>query len=169
MKAIGLQPSSTGMVGGKETGQQMTHYIIPGGAFAQAFAKLAATGWKLNLQSAHRAGGKKAPNSKTKFTCPSCAQNAWGKPDLAISCTPCGLDMLAERNAAAVDPLPVLSYDPEIVVAIDSPAEASPAKRKRERPRGSKTKPKQENTSPSYDAKPRRKSRHDKHVNIAAE
>ena len=31
MKAIGLQPSSTGMVGGKETGQRMMDYIIPGG------------------------------------------------------------------------------------------------------------------------------------------
>jgi predicted SprT family Zn-dependent metalloprotease len=54
MKAVGLQPSSTGMVGGKETGQRMSHYVIPEGPFMQAFAKLAATGWKLNLQSAHR-------------------------------------------------------------------------------------------------------------------
>ena len=36
MKAIGLQPSSTGMVGGKETGQRMMDYIIPGGAFTKA-------------------------------------------------------------------------------------------------------------------------------------
>ncbi len=51
MKAIGLQPSSTGMVGGKETGQKMMDYIIPDGPFTKAYAKLAATGWKLNLQS----------------------------------------------------------------------------------------------------------------------
>jgi hypothetical protein len=62
MKAIGLQPSSTGAVGGKETGQRVTHYIIPDGPFARAFAKLAETRWKLNLQSAHHAGGNKAPN-----------------------------------------------------------------------------------------------------------
>jgi hypothetical protein len=37
MKLIGLQPSSTGAPGGKETGQQMSHYIIPGGAFQLAF------------------------------------------------------------------------------------------------------------------------------------
>src|SRR6516225_7439349 len=49
MKAIGLQPSSTGGVGGKETGQRMSSYIIPDGPFANAFTKLAATGWKLNL------------------------------------------------------------------------------------------------------------------------
>jgi hypothetical protein len=33
-------------------------YIIPDGPFTKAFAKLAATGWKLNLQSAHRPGPK---------------------------------------------------------------------------------------------------------------
>jgi predicted SprT family Zn-dependent metalloprotease len=27
MKTMGLQPSNTGAVGGKETGQQMTHYV----------------------------------------------------------------------------------------------------------------------------------------------
>jgi hypothetical protein len=108
MKQIGLQPSSTGMVGGKETGQRMRDYVIPGGAFTQAFAKLAATGWCLNLQSAHRPGGTKAPNSKVKFTCPSCGQNAWGKPDLAIVCKPCELDMLSPHanNIASYDQRP---------------------------------------------------------------
>jgi predicted SprT family Zn-dependent metalloprotease len=100
MKAVGLQPSSTGAVGGRETGQRMSHYIIPDGPFAQAFAKLAATGWKLNLQSAHRAGDKKGPNSKVKFTCSACGQNAWGKLDLAIICKPCGIEML---SAEALD------------------------------------------------------------------
>jgi hypothetical protein len=93
MKAVGLQPSSTGAVGGKETGQQMAHYIIPG-PFTAAFAKLAKTGWKLNLQSAHRPGETQRPNSKVKFTCSSCGANAWGKPGLEISCIPCRLQML---------------------------------------------------------------------------
>jgi hypothetical protein len=39
MKAIGLQPSSTGMVGGKETGQHMSDYEIPGGPFSTAFSQ----------------------------------------------------------------------------------------------------------------------------------
>jgi hypothetical protein len=43
MKLIGLQPSSTGMVGGKETGQHMDHYIIPGGRFEQVYDILAAS------------------------------------------------------------------------------------------------------------------------------
>ena len=72
----------------------MAHYVIPGGPFARALAKLAATGWKSqNLQSAHRPGQKGGVNSKTKFTCTSCGQNAWGKPDLAIICLPCEIQM----------------------------------------------------------------------------
>src|SRR5262249_12572316 len=95
MKLVGLQPSNTGGVGGKETGQQMSHYVIPNGVFTKAFAMLAATGWKLNLESAHRdgpEGGRKS--SKTKFSCSSCGQNAWGKPDLAVTCTPCRIEMV---------------------------------------------------------------------------
>ena len=93
MKAIGLQPSNTGAVGGKETGQQMTHYVIAGGPFQRAYSKLAAMGWKLNLESAHRPGPNGGRKSKTKFSCPACQQNAWGKPELAIICKLCGVEM----------------------------------------------------------------------------
>ena len=97
MKQVGLQPSSTGAVGGKETGQRMSHYIIPDGPFTAAFAKLAATGWRLNLQSAPQPGGKKAPSSKVKSTCPACGGNAWAKPDYQLACVACGnIPMLVE-------------------------------------------------------------------------
>jgi ribosomal protein S27E len=85
-------------VGGKETGQQMQHYVIPGGRFANAFAALAATGWKLNLESAHRPGEQRGPSSKTKFTCSGCGQNCWGKPDLMVRCDPCGALMIAQAT-----------------------------------------------------------------------
>lgn len=109
MKEVGLQPSSTGEIGGKEIGSWIMDYVIPDGPFAKAFAKLAATGWKMNLESAPRTGSKggggpknggggpeAGGSSKTKVTCPRCGQNAWGKPDLAISCTPCGTPMMPE-------------------------------------------------------------------------
>jgi len=73
----------------------MTHYVIPGGPFAEAFAELAATGWKLNLESAHRPGPEGGRKNKCKFTCSGCGQNAWGRPDLAVTCTPCGIEMQA--------------------------------------------------------------------------
>ena len=94
-EAIGLHPSYTGVVGGKETGQRRWTTSFPMVPFA-TFGKLAATRWKLNLQPPCT-GGQKTASSKIKVTCPACGQNAWGKPDLAITCTPCGLDMLAER------------------------------------------------------------------------
>jgi hypothetical protein len=93
MKSIGLQPSSTGKPGGKEIGQGMSHYIRDGGEFSQSYDRLAATGWRLNLQSAHRPGPRGGVNSKTKFSCTVCGQNAWGKPDLEIACVRCEVVM----------------------------------------------------------------------------
>lgn len=92
MKEIGLQPTTTGEPGGKETGQSVTHHIIPGGAYARAFAKLAATGFRLNWQSAWSDGGesrKKKAASKTKYTCPTCGANAWAKPNTPLICGAC--------------------------------------------------------------------------------
>ena len=112
MKAIGLQPSSNGIVGGKETGQHMDHYIVAGGAFEQSYDRLAATNWRLNLESAHRPGEQRGPSSKTKFTCTGCGQNAWGKPELAIACIPCGLRMVPPDAVA----------EPRALAGVDVPA-----------------------------------------------
>lgn len=48
MESIGLMPSSTGMPGGKKTGQKMADYVIPGGPFDIATKKLFATGWAIS-------------------------------------------------------------------------------------------------------------------------
>jgi predicted SprT family Zn-dependent metalloprotease len=90
MKEIGLQPSDSGAPGGKETGQSVSHYIIEGGPFAVAVAKLQATGFKLRWQSlADDPERKKKAASKTKYTCPSCGQNAWAKPAALLICGEC--------------------------------------------------------------------------------
>ena len=47
MKAIGLQPSDTGEPGGRETGQQVSHYVVPGGPFDLACQELLADGFTL--------------------------------------------------------------------------------------------------------------------------
>jgi predicted SprT family Zn-dependent metalloprotease len=109
MKEIGLQPTTTGAPGGKETGQSVTHYIIADGPYAKAYAKLKGRGLRLRWQSAptgKEAKAKKA--SKTKFTCPDCGQNAWAKPDALLICGACYEDgegetrvMLAEQEAEA--------------------------------------------------------------------
>jgi hypothetical protein len=133
MKLVGLQPSNTGMVGGKETGQRMMDYIIPGGPFTGVYAKLAATGWKLNLQSARRPGAKGGTNSKTKFTCAACGQNVWGKPDTETTCTPCVIEALAtELGEASPDAIAVLerfqlrSADAAPAVVAEPMSEPSP-------------------------------------------
>ena len=90
MKEVGLQPTTTGRPGGQEIGQSVTHYILPGGAYATAYAKLQATGFQLHWESTpegEQAAAKKA--SKTKFTCPECGQNAWAKADALLICGEC--------------------------------------------------------------------------------
>ena len=88
MLAVGLQPSSTGGLGGMETGQAMSHYVLPEGRYAGAFAKLADSGLQLHWQSVQAVGGAKI-TSKRKFTCPECRQNAWAKPGARLICEEC--------------------------------------------------------------------------------
>lgn len=91
MKEVGLQPSATGEPGGREVGQKVSHYIIEGGAYAQAVAKLKATGFALRWQSrgGEDAERQKKAASKTKYTCPGCELNAWGKLGIALICGEC--------------------------------------------------------------------------------
>ena len=100
MREIGLMPSSTGEVGGKQIGQQMTHYIEQGGRYAAACAELIKGGFELPYVERWSEQGKKTRKaksaSKTKFTCVMCGQNAWGKPELNIVCGVCEASMQAE-------------------------------------------------------------------------
>jgi hypothetical protein len=95
---IGLYPSSTGAPGGKETGQRVSHYIVEGGPYAQAWTELAAEGFVLHWESppeSAQARSKKA--SKTKYTCPGCGLNAWAKPDAALVCGDCERPLEAQN------------------------------------------------------------------------
>lgn len=89
MKEIGLYPSSTGEDGGAETGQAVSHYVIPGGAYIEAFKNIpdhVSLPW-IGVNGSTK--GKKAAASKIKYTCLGCEANAWGKPDLNIQCGDC--------------------------------------------------------------------------------
>ena len=48
------------------------------------------------IESAPRPGERKAPSSRTKFTCVSCGQNVWGKPDARVDCHDCKVLMRAD-------------------------------------------------------------------------
>lgn len=91
MRAIGLQASATGKPGGAEVGQHMTHYIIDGGRFQSIARSLIALGWQVRYTSPVESDDDKARRvarkaSKTKYNCPCCDANAWGRPGLAIAC-----------------------------------------------------------------------------------
>ncbi len=95
MEEIGLIPSDTGKPGGKKTGTRITHYIQEGGAFQHATAALLASGLTLKWADAKntprrddgkREPGKKPDQSKRKFTCPNCGQNAWANHSSQLLC-----------------------------------------------------------------------------------
>lgn len=111
MLEVGLIPSDTGKPGGKMTGQRMTHYIEEGGRYQQIFEQMpgqftlpftAIDGEVLKrLTKGGKGNGSKDQRSerlrklrpvarnKTKYSCPTCRANVWGKPDLKIRCDTC--------------------------------------------------------------------------------
>lgn len=96
MEEIGLTPSNTGKPGGKKTGQQMTHYVVEGGAFdiaCKEFLRGAKIQWGARVAAKPE---KIAAQRKTKYSCRECGVNVWGKPDLNIVCGDCESPMIAE-------------------------------------------------------------------------
>lgn len=98
MMAVGLTPTDTGELGGKMTGQKVTHCIEDGGKYAVSCAALMAKGFDIPWQANTRdsATAKKKAASKTKYSCPGCDLNAWGKPDIKIACVECELTLEPE-------------------------------------------------------------------------
>jgi len=99
MRTLGLAPSSTEAPGGKETGQRMSHYIVEGGPYAQAWVELATQGFRLQWESppdSPQARGKR--ESKTKYTCPGCGLNAWAKPAVTLVCGDCDTPLAAQEG-----------------------------------------------------------------------
>lgn len=108
MKEVGLMPSDTGEPRGKETGQQMAHYIIEGGQYERAFQAIpqnlilpfiSIEGDLMNGEN----GGIQTENEhtkkrlklrplsqkKTSYECPKCQVKVWGRPNLHIRCETC--------------------------------------------------------------------------------
>lgn len=53
MREVGLEPSSTGLPSGKDTGQSVSHYIQPDGPFIKACRELLAQGFELQWFDRH--------------------------------------------------------------------------------------------------------------------
>ena len=99
MEAVGLVPSDTGEVGGKRTGQRMTHYIAAGEGFDKACVKLIASGFTIPWQAitGDEETARRKAISKTRYTCPGCELNAWGKPGIRLVCFECEVELVAEE------------------------------------------------------------------------
>jgi SprT-like family len=106
MKEIGLQASSTGQQGGDETGDRVSHYILPDGPFDRAARTLLTRGFSIHWTETPPTAAK-APSEdedegeggetegtksgkRVKYTCPRCSLNAWAKHDARLVC---GTDM----------------------------------------------------------------------------
>lgn len=89
MERIGLMCSSTGEVGGKKTGQKMTHYIIDGAAFDKSATKLLKAGFKWDWSSFPVPPVESKSGKRIKYVCPECDNKAWGKEGLGITCEEC--------------------------------------------------------------------------------
>lgn len=98
MEEVGLMPSDTGEEGGKRTGQKMTHYIIKGGIFEKVAEEfLEKSGFSIDW-TAFIPLKVPSPKSKIKYTCPTCGQNAWAKPEAKLMCGECEEHMKSEEE-----------------------------------------------------------------------
>lgn len=104
MRAIGLTPTSTGMAGGKQTGEKMTHIIDKGGPFDRACDDLLKSGLTLTWHDPHDdAATAKKRNTRAKYTCPDCGLNAWAKPAITLLCGECEDQPTMEEEPQADD------------------------------------------------------------------
>jgi hypothetical protein len=106
MTDVGLIPSSTGEQGGAKTGYSMGYIIEPDGPFDAACRDLLTKGFTIKfIEKAGLANvgeaevkRKKKNESKTKFCCPICGQNAWAKLTAKLKCDPCDLRMVVAHD-----------------------------------------------------------------------
>lgn len=95
MNEIGLHPTDDGTPHGKQTGQRMTHIIIPGGLFDQVVDRLLGEGFKLDWESHYVHPSREATNLKIKYSC-KCGQNIWAKPGIRAVCEMCNQPFKAQ-------------------------------------------------------------------------
>jgi len=106
MDELGLAPSSTGAPGSARVGYRMSHYIVEGGPFARAFDAMPREyllPWTCWEPQGGDKGKAKPRASKLKYTCPTCAANAWGKPGLLLRCGECDETMVSESEDSGGD------------------------------------------------------------------
>ena len=103
MERVGLITSATGEVGGKRTGQHMTHYIVEGGVFDKAFQEmpqelLIPCHTLFRMQGEKKKKIKKATPKSVTYFCPKCGATVKGKEDTNVICGDCMEKMLVKTG-----------------------------------------------------------------------
>lgn len=122
MKEIGLYPSNTGEPGGKETGDQMTHYIMEDGKFLIMCDSMIKKGFILSwAEDAPRPKDNPVDpegtttatvveivdkSNRYKYSCVTCGLNAWGKRGLKIICGACKKLLVPQSPRSKRIPIP---------------------------------------------------------------
>lgn len=116
MKRVGLQPTTTGLPGGSETGYSVTHMVIDGGAYDQAFQAMPD---ELKLpwlcEEPEKPEKEKRAKSKIKYTCASCDARAWAKPGASLKCGDCDQVMAPEEDEEDTEAAAELAADRFII------------------------------------------------------
>ena len=94
MESVGLITSDTGEVGGKRTGQHMTHYIVEGGVFDKAFQEMSQEllipcHALFALKGEAKKKIKKARPKTATYLCPKCGATVKGKEGTNVICGDC--------------------------------------------------------------------------------
>lgn len=103
MEKVGLVCSHNGKPGGKKTGQSMSHYIIPNGAFENAFRSMPHN-YKLPFIQTENLCNSIVPlaennkvKNKVKYCCKECNNNVWGRSGMKLLCVQCNI-LFLENN-----------------------------------------------------------------------
>jgi predicted SprT family Zn-dependent metalloprotease len=88
MEEVGLMASTTGAIGGKKTGQHVSHYIIPGGKFDVAFKEIPQE-YLLPWSCSDLELVKKQVQKRSKYVCETDNVKVYGKQELFVRCGLC--------------------------------------------------------------------------------
>jgi predicted SprT family Zn-dependent metalloprotease len=97
MLQVGLHPTNDGTPTGMMTGDKVSHFIIEGGKFDLACEQLLEKikiAWVDRWTGTSRSDSKQ--KNKTKYICPVCHLNVWGKPEIHILCGNCMCKLVEE-------------------------------------------------------------------------
>ena len=106
MREVGLEPSSTGLPDGKDTGQSVSHYIQPDGRFMKACKELVSNGFELPWVDRHV---PRMPETAVQDR-----QEALKEAGIVLEVSPAPLEViepLAEGKSVTVAPPPRKEVD----------------------------------------------------------